>query len=403
MCDAWEGASVILPIDVGRSTQTPTEAAGHMKPLRKAAPTRNQFSSAMLASSSDELNLPLSDVVVVFAVNEFFVPYLSVAIESIIENTSPDRHYDIIVLTRDITPASMLTLTRQAKGDNVGIGFLDVDAALGDRMLPHHGHFRPETYYRLLAPSLLPNVEKAIYLDSDLVVCGDLAELFDVDVTGHLLAATRDADTIGQIDGYDPSVASYLKNELGMTEPHDYFQAGVLLMNLDEFRRTITPDELLAIVTERTWRWLDQDVLNKVVNGDYVRVHMKWNYLVDWQYLRRTHIVAQASDDIRNEYAAARRDIRVAHYAGPDNRPWLYPDSDLAGLFWTYAQRSPYLEELRCQLEESRRTAAGVAKRVQVSFVYRGIMPLFDRACPASTKRRVAVIKTYERLGGSVG
>ena len=64
----------------------------------------------MLASSSDELNLPLSDVVVVFAVNEFFVPYLSVAIESIIENTSPDRHYDIIVLTRDITPASMLQI-----------------------------------------------------------------------------------------------------------------------------------------------------------------------------------------------------------------------------------------------------------------------------------------------------
>ena len=60
-----------------------------MKPLRKAAPTRNQFSSAMLASSSDELNLPLSDVVVVFAVNEFFVPYLSVAIESIKKNGPP--------------------------------------------------------------------------------------------------------------------------------------------------------------------------------------------------------------------------------------------------------------------------------------------------------------------------
>ena len=199
-----------------------------MKPLRKAAPTRNQFSSAMLASSSDELNLPLSDVVVVFAVNEFFVPYLSVAIESIIENVSKDRHYDIIVLTRDITPASMLTLTRQAKGENVGIGFLDVDAALGDRTLPQHGHFRPQTYYRLLAPSLLPNVEKAIYLDSDLVVCGDLAELYDVDVTGHLLAATRDADTIGQITFFAhepvPDDKSYAargryNNDLSVTPP----------------------------------------------------------------------------------------------------------------------------------------------------------------------------------------
>ena len=234
----------------------------------------------MLATSSRELSLDLNDVVLVFACNELFVPYLSVALQSILVNASPNRHYDIVVLTRDITPKSMITLTQQASKYHVGLGFLDVDAALGDIRLPHHGHFRPETYFRLLAPTLLDNVEKAIYLDSDIVVCADVAELFDTDVTGYLLAATRDADTIGQIDGYDPTVYSYLKDQLGMSEPHDYFQAGVLLMNLEKFRQTITAEELLDIATERTWRWLDQDVLNKVVDGHYRRVHMKWNYLV---------------------------------------------------------------------------------------------------------------------------
>lgn len=372
-----------------------------MKPLRKTTHVRNPLSSTMLASSSVDLDLPLSDVVVVFACSENFVPYLSVATQSIVENASASRRYDIIVLTRDISPASMITLTRQVKSDNVGIGFLDVDAALGDIELPHHGHFRPETYYRLLAPQLLPNVDKAIYLDSDLIVEKDIAGLFDVDVTGYPLAATRDADTIGQIEGYDATVGPYLKNELGMRDPHDYFQAGVLLMNLAELRRTVSPEEFLALSTQRMWRWLDQDVLNRVVNGNYVRVHMRWNYLMDWQHLRRTHIVSNAPADVRAEYDEAAADPAIIHFAGPDNRPWLYPDADRADNFWRYAMHSPYLDEIRGQLEDSRASAAGLAKRLQVIALYKGIMPAFDRVCPAGSKRRHAIITAYMGLGGA--
>ena len=372
-----------------------------MKPLRKTTHVRNTLSSTMLASSSIDLDLPLSDVVIVFACSENFVPYLSVATQSIIENASARRRYDIIVLTRDISPASMITLTRQVKSENVGIGFLDVDAALGDIELPHHGHFRPETYYRLLAPQLLPNVDKAIYLDSDLIVCDDIAKLYDVDVTGYPLAATRDADTIGQIEGYDTTVGPYLKNELGMSDPHDYFQAGVLLMNLAQLRATVTPDEFLELSTARMWRWLDQDVLNKVVDGNYVRVHMRWNYLMDWQHLRRSHIIANSPADVRAEYDEAAADPAIIHFAGPDNRPWLYPDADRADDFWQYAMHSPYLDEIRGQLEESRASVQGLAKRLQVIALYKGIMPAFDKVCPSGTRRRAAVIRTYMGLGGA--
>lgn len=372
-----------------------------MKPLRKTTHARNPLSSTMLASTSGDLGLPLDDIVIVFACSENFVPYLSVAVQSIIDNASPERRYDIVVLTRNISPASMITLTRQTNSDNVGVGFLDVDAALGDIELPHHGHFRPETYFRLLAPQLLPNVDKALYLDSDLIVDADVAPLFDVDVTGYKLAATRDADTIGQIDGYDATVGPYLKNELGMRDPHEYFQAGVLLMNLAELRRTVTPEEFLDLSTQRMWRWLDQDVLNKVVNGEYVRVHMRWNYLMDWQHLRRTHIIANAPADVRAEYEEAAADPAIIHFAGPDNRPWLYPDADRAERFWRYAMRSPYLDEIRGQLEESRASLAGLAKRVQVMTIYKGIMPAFDKLFPAGSRRRVAVIRTYMSLGGA--
>ena len=63
--------------------------------------------------------------------------------------------------------------------------------------------------------------------------------------------------------------------------------------------------------------------------------------------------------------------------------------------------RSPYLDEIRGQLEESRASAAGLAKRLQVITIYKGIMPAFDRLCPAGSRRRDAIIRTYMGLGGS--
>lgn len=157
-----------------------------------------QVPNVLLAGSEGGLGLSLDDVVVVFAASENFVPYLSVALQSLIEHASAERRYDIVVLTRDISPSSMITLSRQVNRDNIGIGFLDAEAAIGNRKLPHYGHFRLETYFRLLAPSLLPSVRKAVYLDSDLVVLADIAELWDMDVEGYLLGATRDADKIGR-------------------------------------------------------------------------------------------------------------------------------------------------------------------------------------------------------------
>ena len=361
------------------------------------------FPNVMLAGSEAELGLSFDDVVIIFACSEGFVPYLSVAIQSIIENASPERHYDFVVLTRDLSPASMITLRHQVARDNASIGFLDVDAALGGRKLPHYGHFKPETYFRLLAPSLLPSVDKAIYLDSDLVALDDVAKLFDIDVSGHLLGATRDADTVGQACGYDEGVRRYLAQDLGMTDPLDYFQAGVLLMNLDEFRKRTTPEQLLGIATLRTWRWLDQDVLNRVVDGDYVRIDMRWNLLFDWEGIRRERIIGSAPIDFRKEYEAARVDPGIVHFAGADNRPWLYPLVDFGDKFWRYARRSPYIGTLRRDFERSLVTPGGVTRRTRNRLKYGLGLNAFDVVFPPNTKRRELTIGAYMRMGGSIG
>lgn len=367
------------------------------------ARTATHTPHALLATSERELGLALDDVVVVFASDDHFVPYLSVAIQSLMENAGTTRSYDVVVLTRDLSPASMLTLeTQVADAENVHLGFLDVEAAMGDAELPHYGHFRPETYFRFAAPQLLAGVDKAIYLDSDIVVLDDVAKLYDIDVTGSLLGATRDADTVGQLCGYDEGVGPYLRDDLGLTDPLEYFQAGVLLMNLAEFRRRTTLDELVGIATRRTWRWLDQDVLNLVADGHYVRVPMRWNYLYDWKGLRRDHIIACAPADFRQEYADARLDLGIVHYAGPNDRPWLYPECDLGGIFWDYARRCPYIGTLRSRLEASKTDPRQVRERIKTSIELDIAMVGFDALFPPRSRRRRYFIGAYMRMGGSI-
>ena len=355
-----------------------------------------------LAGSVAELQLPLSDVVVLFASNEWFVPYLSVALQSIVEHANPARRYDVVVLTGGLEQATMETLGRQVTGENFGIGFLDVAAAMRAAKLPRRGRFGAEASFRLMAPTLLQGVRKAIYLDSDLIVLRDLAELFDVDLGDDLLGATRDADTAGIYSGYDTCACPHIDEVVGLGDPYTYFQSGVLLLNLEAMRKTCPLGDMLDYARDNRLRWPDQDVLNHFGAGRYRRLDTRWNFMTNWQFLRRPRIVAQAPQEIQDDYDAARLDPYVVHYAGPDGRPWLYPSCDMAEHFWLYAKRSPFYDELQRRLRASWRTPTGLLKRLQVAFIYKVGMPAFDAVFPPKTRRRHAVLAVYERLGGRV-
>lgn len=368
-----------------------------------ASVTPGRTAGAM-ARSSEELRLTFSDVVMLLASNEKFIPYVSVALQSALEHTCASRHYDIVILGSNLKPESMEMLSAQVAvaGENCAIDFLDVASAMDGARLPRHGRFGAEASFRLLAPSLLTNVRKAIYLDSDLIVLHDLAELFDIELGDNLLGAVRDADTAGIYSGYDTCVRHHLDKVVGLADPFTYFQSGVLLINLAEFRRSCTLEDMLAYARPHKLRWPDQDVLNHVCQGRYLRIDSRWNVLTDWQRLRRSRIVAQAPKNIQDDYDAARKNPFILHYAGPDGRPWLYPTCDAGSVFWDYATRSPFYGELQRRLHVSHHSLPGLAKRLQVALIYKVGMPAFDAVFPPSTRRRHAVLTVYEKLGGSV-
>lgn len=286
-------------------------------------------------------------VTVALSINDYYVPYAAVVLQSIHDNINSEEKYDIIIMNRDVSAVSQKAL-RAIFDDtnNVSIRFFNVSRFEKQfENLFLRGHFALETYFRLLLPNIMEGYKKVLYLDSDLVVTADIAELFKENINGYLLAACHDADTAGLYNGYEPAKKDYMDNVLKIKRPYQYFQAGVILFNLDEFRKKYTVEEMLKFAASYEWQLLDQDVLNYLAQDSYKPVDMKWNVMTDWNRIRIAKIISRAPKYLQDEYQKAHAVPNIIHYAGPD-KPWHQPYSDYAEVFWKYARKTAYYEVL---------------------------------------------------------
>lgn len=127
---------------------------------------------------------------IIFSSNDYFVPYMSSAMQSVMENADSGKRYAFFVLHRDITDSAISLLTAQiAAFTNFSIDFINVFEELKDFQLFTSGSITIETYFRLLIPELFSSYEKVIYLDCDLICCTDIAELYKTNLGDNLLAA----------------------------------------------------------------------------------------------------------------------------------------------------------------------------------------------------------------------
>lgn len=296
-----------------------------------------------------------TDCVLVLSSNDYYVPYLSTLLESIRINTTSSKNYDIIILTRDISPHNREILCEQMSNNkNISVRFTDVS----ESMRPYdnlytRGHFRIETYYRFLIPEILSDYSKVLYLDSDMIVTRDIADLYSEDIEDYVAGVCRDADTAGLYNGFEPGKKDYIDNMLKIKDPYKYFQAGTILFNLDRMRKEFTSKAMLDFATSYNWELLDQDVLNYFFQNKVKFIDMGWNVMMDWRYIRKDQIIALAPDELYREYLDAREKRYIIHYAGPD-KPWDDPESDFATYFWKYARETPYYEAMILRLQSNK-------------------------------------------------
>lgn len=288
-------------------------------------------------------------VSLVFAANDHYAPYLYTLIASILKQRDSQRPYDLIVLSEDFSPQNQ-AIYKELCDDRTSVRFLDVTEALRpfQDKLRVRGHFRVETYFRLLLPQLLPDHHKVLYLDADMVCLHNVAELYDTDMRGYLVAACKDPDTTGLYNGstFDDGhvrTLEYMHEQLGVKDLFAYFQAGTVLFNLDEWRTSINVAEVFEFAQSNEWHLLDQDVLNHFCYGHVRFLDMSWNVMYDFDRVRIRDIIAYSSPELQKAYMAARAQPRIIHYAGP-TKPWDDLEVDFAHVFWRFARQTPYYE-----------------------------------------------------------
>lgn len=266
------------------------------------------------------------EIPIFFTIDDGYAPFLSVALNSAIQNASQDRQYKAIVLHQDLSESNMAKL-KALETENFKIELTPMKAnfeALDDRMSNRLrcDYFTLTIYFRLFIPAMFPEYDKAIYIDSDVAVTEDLAKLYDLDIGDKLIGACNDLS----IADIEPLVA-YTENAVGVKK-HEYINSGVLLMNLKALRECDFEERFLELLNTYHFDSIapDQDYINAMCNG-------------------RIYYLDEAWDAMPNDAKPPLAKTNLIHY-NLFSKPWCYDGVQYADVFWDYARSSGYMEEI---------------------------------------------------------
>ena len=205
------------------------------------------------------------------ALDANYLPQLRVLLTSIRLN-NPGETFGLYLMHSGLPEHELEGLERWCGEAGWEFHSVPVDAALFDGA-PVTAQYPREMYYRLLAGQMLPDgLSRVLYLDPDILVINPLRELWETDMQGNMFAA---AAHTGKTE-----LANNV-NRIRLGTDHDYYNSGVLLIDLERCRSEVAPDELFAFVREHRRELVmpDQDLLNAVYGDSILPLDdALWNY-----------------------------------------------------------------------------------------------------------------------------
>ncbi|MBC5717638.1 DUF4422 domain-containing protein [Flintibacter faecis] len=334
-----------------------------------------------------------NNVPVVISSSNYFVPYASVFIKSVINNSASINNYDIIIFEHDITDDNKRLMKKMAEGyTNVSIRFYNAQPLLKNvDLFVNSANQSIVAYYRLLAPYILKHYDKAIVMDCDIVAKTDIAKLYAIDVKDYCMAAALDVVWQGWYNG-DKEIQKYCKKILTLSNPYEYVNTGVVLFNLEKCRKTICKEELLKIAQSHKFIVQEQDVLNLVFDGKIKFIDIAWNMYA---------MVAPNIKDTIDSFApiAAKRDYHDAHerpfllHWAAQPKPWVFPEMDYGYEWWKVAIHTPFFGTIISRMVDTKLGQLHPAVydlqcRAGIFDTRSGARKLADKLLPKGTRRR---------------
>jgi lipopolysaccharide biosynthesis glycosyltransferase len=296
----------------------------------------------------------VSDLHVGCAVEGRYVAHSAAALHSVLGQSGEFRVHVHYLHGPELPAEGQGSLTEMVERMGGEISFVHVLDELVEG-LPTEGFTRKATWYRGLVADVLPDLERILFLDADLLALDALGPLWQTDVSGHYLAAVTN---VFQADHLSRPA------QLGLDRPEAYFNAGVMLMNLELMRR----DGCTAAIRDYGrshadhLMFRDQDALNVVLGERRLALHPRWNCM------NALHFFPWSAYVFGNRaLAEARAKPAIRHFEGPGiNKPWVHGSwSPQRELYFEHRRGTPWPE---VEIEEVPSLPGRIARRLRRRF-----------------------------------
>lgn len=270
------------------------------------------------------------EIPVVFATDENYLFYTVVAITSMAENAGENTFYQIYILVSGaLEKGHHLFCDVQKKYSSIRITLLPVEREEFQHVYIHNAHVTKTAFYRLLLGEFL-QVDKCLYLDSDVIVNTDLQELYAIELDTEHIAGVRDLwiDMMGEGEREERRIKTNLPSM------EQYINSGVLLLNLGKIRRDNLTEQFCCHM-QNDYLFEDQDIINVCCYDHIRRLPAKWN-LFTFFMGRLQELEQKGIDKDTLHYMEEKKGI--IHYATPYIRPWESRRFICNDIWWKYAE-----------------------------------------------------------------
>lgn len=282
----------------------------------------------------------MDDIAIVLAADDNYAQHAAVTAASILLHTTEPQRVTLYILSDGISEIKQQKIEATIKDLKGRVQLIPVDGEAIKGFTS--GHISKAAYLRLMIPKLLPDsVRKAIYFDTDLVVIGDVAELWQLSLDGHPVGATVDLGIMSSKRSRREKHES-----IGLNEADDYFNSGMMVIDVSRWRVENYGTEVLTEITAHQFRHHDQDGLNKVFKNNWQELPLRWNIIPPVFSLP---LKILCSGRWRKKAFEALKSPAVIHWAGR-YKPWEFAyEKAFNGIYYEALKNTRFNDEVMPQ------------------------------------------------------
>jgi len=260
---------------------------------------------------------------IAITIDDNYLQHACVMLKSLqINNPLPITVYCIF---DNLNKKSQSVILKMFVNSNINIVLINFDnSVLPQLPIKHNDHVSSAAFFRIWLPLILKDIKQVVFLDTDMVINGDISGLFQLTINNYPIAAIEDL-----------GMTNAKKISLGMSPGKKYFNSGVMVMNLEYFRQHSLTEKLSGFISTHPnlCEFWDQDAFNAVIDGNFYALPLEYNIQSGF-YTFQGH----------PQLAEALKSPLIVHYTGGGNcKPWYYHNNHpLKRLYYIYLKKTPF-------------------------------------------------------------